>query len=71
MPRTLAGATILQILPSLRDEPAARTAVEVAIGLVQSGARSLVAGEGGPLAGTLQAASGEWIALVNDTANPL
>ena len=44
LPRTLAHATILQIVPSLRDEPAARVAVETAIGLLQSGARALVAG---------------------------
>ncbi len=71
LPRTLAGATILQIVPALRDEPAARAAVEVAVGLLQSGARTLVAGEGGPLVGKLQTAGGEWIPLVNDTMNPL
>lgn len=69
-PRTLAGSTILQIVPALRDEPAAHAAVEVAVGLVQSGARALVAGEGGPLAGNLQTAGGEWIPLINDTMNP-
>jgi glycosyltransferase involved in cell wall biosynthesis len=70
-PRTLADATILQIVPSLRDEPAARTAVETAIGLMQSGGRTLVAGAPGPLAGKLQTAGGEWIPFVNDTMNPL
>jgi glycosyltransferase involved in cell wall biosynthesis len=70
-PRTLANATILQIVPSLHDEPAARTAVEIAIGLMQSGARALVAGEPGPLAGKLQTAGGEWIPLINETMNPL
>lgn len=70
-PHTLAGATILQIVPSLRDEPAARAAVEVALGLLPSGARPLVAGEGGPLVGKLQTAGGEWIPLINDTMNPL
>jgi glycosyltransferase involved in cell wall biosynthesis len=71
LPRTLANATILQIVPTLRDEPAARVAVEIACGLLQSGARALVAGEPGPLAGKLQTAGGEWIPLVNDTMNPL
>lgn len=71
LPRTLTNATILQIVPSLRDEPAARVAVETAIGLVQSGARALVAGAPGPLAGKLQTAGGEWIPLLNDTMNPL
>ncbi len=71
LPRTLAGATILQIVPSLKDEPAGRAAVEVALGLLQTGARALVAGEGGPLVGRLQTAGGEWIPLVNETLNPL
>jgi glycosyltransferase involved in cell wall biosynthesis len=70
-PRTLANATILQIVPSLRDEPAGRVAVETASGLLQSGARALVASEPGPLVGKLQTAGGEWIPLVNDTMNPL
>lgn len=71
LPRTLAGATILQIVPSLRDEAAARAAVEIACGLLPAGARALIAGEPGPLAGKLQTAGGEWIPLVNDTMNPL
>lgn len=71
LPRTLAGATVLQIVPSLRDEPAARSAVEIAFALLQTGARAIVAGEGGPLVGKLQAFGGEWIPLVNDTMNPL
>jgi glycosyltransferase involved in cell wall biosynthesis len=72
LPRTLAGATILQIVPSLRDEVAARVAVEVACGgLLPAGARALVAGEPGQLAGKLQTAGGEWIPLATDTMNPL
>ena len=58
-------------MPSLRDEPAARVAVQTAIGLMQSGARALVAGAPGELAGDLQIAGGEWIPLINDTVNPL
>ncbi len=38
--RTLAGATILQIVPALREEPVARTALNVAHALLQSGARA-------------------------------
>ena len=71
LPRALANSTILQIVPSLRDDPAARVAVETAIGLLQSGARALVAGAPGALAGKLQTAGGEWIPLINDTMNPL
>ena len=70
-PRTLAGATILQIVPALREEPAARAALTVAAALLQSGARALVAAEDGPLASELKAFGGEWIPLVNATANPL
>ena len=70
-PRTLAGATILQIVPALREEPAARAALTVAAALLQSGARALVAAEDGPLASELKAFGGEWVPLVNATANPL
>src|SRR5262249_27670610 len=70
-PRTLAGATILQIVPALREEPVARTAVAVAHALLQSGARALVAAEAGPLADELRAGGGEWVPLANDTNNPL
>jgi glycosyltransferase involved in cell wall biosynthesis len=70
-PRTLTGATILQIVPALREEPVARTALNVARALVQWGARALIAGENGPLVEELRAAGGDWIALVNDTVNPL
>src|SRR3981189_3173447 len=70
-PRPLAGATILQIVPALREEPAARAALTVAAALLQSGARALVAAEDGPLAAELKAFGGEWVPLVNATANPL
>ena len=69
-PRTLAGATVLQIVPALRQEPVARTALDVAAALRQAGARALVAGEDGPLVAELTAAGGEWIPLVNATVNP-
>jgi glycosyltransferase involved in cell wall biosynthesis len=69
-PHTLAGATILQIVPDLRDEPVARTAVNVASALMQSGARAIIAAEDGPLADELRACGGEWIALATATINP-
>jgi glycosyltransferase involved in cell wall biosynthesis len=69
-PRTLAGATILQIVPALREEPVARTAVNVAHALLQSGARALVAADDGPLVSELKSFGGEWIPLVNATVNP-
>ena len=48
----------------------ARTAVQVAKALLQSGARALVAAGGGPLADELRAGGGEWIPLANATINP-
>lgn len=69
-PRTLAGATVLQIVPALREEPVVRTALNVAFALRQVGARALVAGEDGPLVAELTASGGEWIPLVNTTVNP-
>jgi glycosyltransferase involved in cell wall biosynthesis len=69
-PRTLAGATILQIVPSLRDEPAARSAVNVARILLQAGARALIAAADGPLVNELTSAGAEWIPLTSETVNP-
>ena len=69
-PRTLAGATVLQIVPALREEPAARTALNVAAALREIGARALVAAEDGPLVAELTASDGEWVPLVNATVNP-
>jgi glycosyltransferase involved in cell wall biosynthesis len=69
-PPTLAGSTILQIVPTLGDNPVARTALKVAHALLRVGARALVAGDEGPLARVLQEFGGEWVELSNDTANP-
>jgi glycosyltransferase involved in cell wall biosynthesis len=69
--RSLAGATILQIVPALRDDPAGHAAVDIALTLLQSGASAIVAGDGGPLVGELRAFGGEWLPLPNDTVNPL
>ena len=70
-PRSLAGATILQLVPALRDDPAGHAAVDIALTLLQSGARAIVAGDGGPLVGELRAFGGEWLPMPNDTINPL
>ena len=70
-PRTLAGATIMQIVPALREEPVARTALDVARALLASGARALIAAEAGPLVEDLRACGGEWVSLMNSTKNPL
>jgi glycosyltransferase involved in cell wall biosynthesis len=69
--RTLAGATILQIVPALYEEPNARAAINVAYALLQAGARALVAADDGPLVGELRAFGGEWIEFPNASVNPL
>jgi hypothetical protein len=62
-PPALAGATILQMVPALREEANARAAVNVAQILLQSGARALVAGREGPLVADLKTYGGEWISF--------
>lgn len=70
-PRTLAGATVLQIVPALSRTPLAQTAVDVAYALLQAGARALVAAAGGPLVEQLQQFGGEWIEIDTRRSNPL
>jgi glycosyltransferase involved in cell wall biosynthesis len=70
-PGSLAGSTILQLAPALRDDPAGHATVDIALTLLQSGARAIIAGEGGPLVGELRASGGEWLPMPNDTFNPL
>jgi glycosyltransferase involved in cell wall biosynthesis len=69
--RRLPGATVLQIVPALVDDPAARAAVNVASALLRSGARALVAGGPGLLIGQLQALGGEWVQYPSLTRNPI
>jgi glycosyltransferase involved in cell wall biosynthesis len=69
--RGLPGATVLQILPALEETPAARNAVDLAVALLRSGARVIVAAEDGPLNSELQGLGGEWVRLVTETTNPL
>jgi glycosyltransferase involved in cell wall biosynthesis len=68
--RTLAGATILQIVSALREEPGARAAINIAYALLQAGARALIAAEGGPLASELRGFGGEWIDFPDSGINP-
>jgi glycosyltransferase involved in cell wall biosynthesis len=68
--RTLAGATILQIVSALREEPGARAAINIAYALLQAGARALIAAEDGPLTGELRGFGGEWIELPDSRINP-
>src|SRR4051812_4108123 len=67
----LVGRTILQIIPELEAGGAERTAVDIAGGLANVGARALVAAEGGRLVGELQAKGGVWASFPAATKNPL
>ncbi len=67
----LAGKTILQIIPMLDAGGAERTTIDIAEGIAQAGARSLVATAGGRLVGELQAKGGLWIPFPAATKNPL
>src|SRR5260221_4407300 len=69
LPRTLAGATVLQIVPALRDSPQIRTTVSAARALVQVGARAIVAGEHGELVDELKTFGGEWLPFASTTMN--
>jgi glycosyltransferase involved in cell wall biosynthesis len=68
--RRLPGATVLQIVPALVDEPSARAAVNIASALLRSGARAMVAGSPGMLVGQLQALGGEWVQFAGASRNP-
>ncbi|MBV9974586.1 MAG: glycosyltransferase family 4 protein [Hyphomicrobiales bacterium] len=69
--KTLPGRTILQIIPALDTGGAERTTIDVAAGLVEAGARAVVASEDGRLVAELQAKGGEWIRFPAATKNPL
>jgi glycosyltransferase involved in cell wall biosynthesis len=69
--RALAGSTVLQIVPALREEANARAAVNVARALLRSGARALVAADAGPLVNELKEFGGEWLPFPNESLNPL
>jgi glycosyltransferase involved in cell wall biosynthesis len=69
--KILPGRTILQIIPALDTGGAERTTIDVAAGLVEVGARAVVASEDGRLVAELQAKGGEWIRFPAATKNPL
>jgi glycosyltransferase involved in cell wall biosynthesis len=69
--RSLAGITILQLAPALRDDPPGRGALDNALAVLQSGARAIVAGGNGPLVAELCAGGGEWLPMRTDTFDPL
>jgi glycosyltransferase involved in cell wall biosynthesis len=70
LPRTLAGATVLQIVPALRNTSQVRTTIGTARALVQVGGRAIVAGERGELVDELKGFGGEWLPFANLTYNP-
>src|SRR6478735_12002583 len=67
----LSGRTILQIIPDLEAGGAERTAVDIAQGLTEAGARALVATEGGRLVAELQAKGGVWLPFPAASKNPV
>ena len=70
-PDSLAGRTILQIIPGLDAGGAERTTIDIAAALAEAGARALVASAGGRLVSELQARGGVWIDFPAATKNPL
>ncbi|MGL4496288.1 MAG: glycosyltransferase family 4 protein [Beijerinckiaceae bacterium] len=67
----LSGRNILQIIPALDAGGAEQSTLDVAQALAASGARSLVASEGGRLVETLQREGSLWIPFPAATKNPL
>ncbi|HEV3045486.1 MAG TPA: glycosyltransferase family 4 protein [Roseiarcus sp.] len=68
---SLAGRTVLQIIPRLDAGGAERTTIDVAAALVAAGARALVASEGGRLTSELQAVGGLLTPFQAATKNPV
>lgn len=67
---SLAGRTILQVIPELDAGGAERTTLDVAAALADAGARALVACNGGRLVPELQALGGVWIPFPAKSKNP-
>ena len=70
LPRSLAGATIMQIVPALNDEPMVRETLGIAHALVHAGTRAIVAGAAGPLVDHLKTFGGEWLPFANASWSP-
>jgi glycosyltransferase involved in cell wall biosynthesis len=67
---SLAGATVLQIIPDLRQGPTASAAIDVAGALGRLGGKALVASRGGDLISELQAKGGIFLPFPADARNP-
>lgn len=68
---SLAGRTILQIIPALDAGGAERTTIDIAAALAAAGARPLVASTGGRLVSELQAVGGVLVPFPAKTKNPV
>jgi glycosyltransferase involved in cell wall biosynthesis len=68
---SLAGRTILQIIPRIDAGGAERTTIDIAAALVAAGARALVASEGGRLTSELQAVGGLLLPFPAAAKNPI
>ncbi len=68
---SLAGRTILQILPRLDAGGAERTTLDVAGAIVQAGGRALVACAGGRMVSELQVLGGVWLPFPAEVKNPV
>jgi len=68
---SLAGRTILQVIPRLDAGGAERTTIDVAAALVEAGARAFVASEGGRLSSELQAVGGVLLPFPAASKNPI
>jgi glycosyltransferase involved in cell wall biosynthesis len=69
-PRALAGATVMQIVPALRDTLPVRASISVARALVRAGARAIIAGGRGELINELKGFGGEWLPFAAASFNP-
>lgn len=69
--QSLAGRTVLQIVPDLQSGGAERATIDMAEALAQAGGRSLVASRGGRMVSELQSKGGVWIPFPAATKNPI
>lgn len=68
---SLAGCTVMQILPSLDAGGAERTTIDIAGAITDAGGKALVASSGGRLVSELQARGGIWLPFPADSKNPI
>lgn len=68
---TIAGRTVLQIIPELDAGGAERTAIDIAAALHEARARALVACERGRMVSELQAKGGIWLPFPAASKNPI